>query len=110
MLTTETLAREAWRGYQCNTFPEGSWVSEGDMLRTVAEAARIDLITRRQYRHFALELEWRVASGGNSGVIYRVSEAPCRTPGRAVWKCNCSTMPTIRMVRYRRPPPGRSMD
>ena len=75
MLTTETLAREAWRGYQCNTFPEGSWVSEGDMLRTVAEAARIDLITRRQYRHFALELEWRVASGGNSGVIYRVSEA-----------------------------------
>lgn len=44
------------------------------MLRTVAEAARIDLITRHQYRHFALELEWRVASGGNSGVIYRVSE------------------------------------
>ena len=75
MLTTETLAKEAWRGYQCNTFPEGSWVSEGDMLRTVAEAARIDLITRRQYRHFALELELRVASGGNSGVIYRVSEA-----------------------------------
>jgi hypothetical protein len=38
MQTTETLAREACRGYQCDTFPEGSWVSEGDMLRTVAEA------------------------------------------------------------------------
>jgi hypothetical protein len=41
----------------------------------VAEATRIDLITRQQYRHFALELEWRVASGGNSGVLYCVSEA-----------------------------------
>ena len=64
-----------WRGYQCDTFPEGRWVSEGDLLRTVLEATRIDFITRRQYRHFALELEWRIASGGNSGVIYRVSEA-----------------------------------
>jgi hypothetical protein len=67
MQTTETLAREACRGYQCDTFPEGSWVSEGDMLRTVAQAARIDLITRRQYRHFALELEWRVAVAGIVG-------------------------------------------
>ena len=40
------------------------------MLRTVAEAPRIDLITRQQYRHFDLELEWRVASG----ILYRVSE------------------------------------
>src|SRR5215475_850994 len=45
------------------------------MLRTVAEAEPIDLITRHQYRHFALDLEWRVASGGNSGILYRVSEA-----------------------------------
>lgn len=75
MQASEILTKEAWRGYQCDTFPEGSWVSEGAMLRTVAEATRIDLITRHQYRHFALELEWRVASGGNSGVLYRVSEA-----------------------------------
>jgi hypothetical protein len=74
MRTPETLLREAWCGYQCATFPDGSWVSEGGVLRTVAEAPRIDLITRRQYRHFDLELEWRVASGGNSGILYRVSE------------------------------------
>jgi len=74
MQVPETLTREAWRGYQYDTFPEGSWVSEGDMLHTVAEATHIDLITRHQYRHFAFELEWRVASGGNSGILYRVSE------------------------------------
>jgi hypothetical protein len=75
MRASEVLTREAWRGYQCDTFPEGSWVSEGDRLCTVAEATRIDLITRHQYRHFVFDLEWRVASGGNSGVLYRVSEA-----------------------------------
>lgn len=70
----EILTIEAWRGYQRDTFPAGSWVSEDGMLRTVAEAERIDLITQQQYRNFALDLEWRVASGGNSGILYRVSE------------------------------------
>ena len=37
MRAPEILTKEAWRGYQCDTFPEGSWVSEGDMLR-VSEA------------------------------------------------------------------------
>jgi hypothetical protein len=75
MGTRDTLPRESWRGYQRNIFPEGSWVSEDGMLRTVAEAEPIDLITRQQYRHFDLSLEWRVARGGNSGVLYRVTEA-----------------------------------
>jgi hypothetical protein len=71
----ETLTHETWRGYQCDTFPAGSWVCEDGVLRTVAEAEHIDLITRQQYRYFELALEWRVASGGNSGILYRVSEA-----------------------------------
>ena len=75
MRTLDTLPRESWRGYQRDIFPEGNWVSEGGMLRTVAEAEPIDLITRQQYRHFELTLEWRVARGGNSGVLYRVTEA-----------------------------------
>jgi hypothetical protein len=45
------------------------------MLRTVAEAEPIDLITRQQYRHFELALEWRVARGGKSGILSRVTEA-----------------------------------
>jgi hypothetical protein len=75
MRAPETLTSESWRGYQRATFPAGSWISEGDMLRTVAEAEPIDLITHQQYRHFELTLEWQVASGGNSGVLHRVSEA-----------------------------------
>jgi hypothetical protein len=71
----EPLTRESWRGYQRSGFPEGSWAYEDGVFRTVAEAERVDLVSRQQYRDFVFELEWRVASGGNSGVLYRVSEA-----------------------------------
>ena len=74
MQAAETLTLDAWRGYQRDTFPTGSWVYEDGMLRSVAAAERIDLITRQQYQNFALALEWRVARGGNSGILYRVSE------------------------------------
>lgn len=76
MGVTEILTVEAWRGYQCDTFPVNSWIGEGEILRTVPEAEPVDLITRQQYRNFDLELEWRVARGGNSGILYRVAEGP----------------------------------
>jgi hypothetical protein len=43
------------------------------MLRSVAEAGPIDLITRQHYRYFACTLEWRVARGGNSDILSRVT-------------------------------------
>jgi Domain of Unknown Function (DUF1080) len=75
MHVLEPLTPEAWRGYQRTTFPAGSWVCEEGMLRTVAEAEPIDLITRQQYQHFELTLAWRVARGGKSGILSRVTEA-----------------------------------
>jgi hypothetical protein len=75
MRALDTPTPALWRGYQCDTFPDGSWVCEDGILRTVAEADRMGLITRQQYRHFELTLEWRVARGGNSGILSRVIEA-----------------------------------
>jgi Domain of Unknown Function (DUF1080) len=75
MRALDTLTPALWRGSQCDTFPAGSWVCEAGMLRAVAEADPVDLITREQYRHFALTLEWRVACGGTSGILYRITEA-----------------------------------
>ena len=76
MRVRDTLTPEAWRGSQRDTFPTGSWVCEAGMLRTVAEAKPVDLITRQQYRHFALTLEWRVARGGKSGIALQHHGAP----------------------------------
>jgi 3-keto-disaccharide hydrolase len=75
MRVLDTLPPEFWRGYQRATFPAGSWGCEAGMLRTVAEAEPMDLITRQQYRHFELTLEWRAARGGKSGILSRVTEA-----------------------------------
>ena len=75
MRVLDMLAPETWRGYQCATFPDRSWGHEDGMLRTVTEAEPLALITRQQYQHFELTLEWCVARGGNSGILYGVTEA-----------------------------------
>lgn len=35
-----------------------------------------DLVTDKEYGNFELELEWKIAEGGNSGVIFHVHEDP----------------------------------
>ena len=52
--------------------PDG-WAVEGDELHALAGGGP-DLATRETYGEFELELTWRVAPGGNGGVLYRVTE------------------------------------
>ena len=67
----------AWRGFRRDAFPEKCWVVESGTLKTIAgcdKSDQVDIITRTKYKDFELELEWRVAPGANSVIIYRVSE------------------------------------
>lgn len=64
---------DAWRGFKSDRLPDGWQVVDGALTR-VAHAG--DIVTREQFRDFELALEWKVAPGGNSGVFYRVAEAP----------------------------------
>ena len=58
-------------------FPVGVWVVEGGALKTVPGAKDpVDIITKDKYKDFELELEWKISTGGNSGIIYRVAELP----------------------------------
>jgi hypothetical protein len=61
----------AWRGYKQQTMPAGWQAVDGTMAR-VGEAG--DIITREQFQDFELALDWKVAPGGNSGVMFRVTE------------------------------------
>lgn len=68
---------DAWRGFRRDYFPSKCWAVENGTLKTVVgceKADRVDLITKDKYQNFELELEWRVAPGGNSGIVYLVSE------------------------------------
>ena len=62
-----------WRGFKSASLPAG-WQVEDSALTRVAEAG--DIVTDEVFRDFELTLEWKVAAGGNSGIMYRVSEAP----------------------------------
>jgi len=70
-------ATDAWRGFRRDSFPSKCWSVEGGELKTIKDcdkADRTDIITKETYQDFELELEWRVAPGSNSGIIYLVSE------------------------------------
>jgi len=56
--------------------PAAGWaVKDGVIFR---EGKGGDLFTEKEYGDFELELEWKIAEGGNSGVKYRVAKY---TPG-----------------------------
>lgn len=63
---------KGWRGYQMTTTPAGWQVVDGALTR-VGEGA--DLISEGQYASFELSLEWMISPKGNSGIMYRVTEA-----------------------------------
>jgi hypothetical protein len=62
---------DAWRGFRQSEVPPGWKVVDGTITRVGSGA---DLITREQFANFELSLEWRIATGGNSGIMYRVTE------------------------------------
>ncbi len=65
----------AWRNYQAAEPSAGWQIVDGNLTR-VGSAG--DLITRETYADFELELEWRVAPGGNSGIFFRADETQPR--------------------------------
>jgi hypothetical protein len=62
---------DAWRGFRLNEVPPGWKVVDGTISRVGSGA---DLITREEFANFELSLEWRIGTGGNSGIMYRVTE------------------------------------
>ncbi len=64
-----------WRGYRKPALPENSgWtVRDGELAYTPGRAGG-DIVTDEQFGDFELALEFKVAPGGNSGIIYRATE------------------------------------
>ncbi len=61
----ETLS--GWRGYNDEAIPPGWRVEDGAIHFSDGKG---DIMTAAQYADFELELEWKVAEGGNSGIFY----------------------------------------
>jgi glucose/arabinose dehydrogenase len=69
---------DGWRNYQSESVGAG-WVVKDGILDRAAKGAG-DLITVKQYENFELSLEYRISKGGNSGVLFHVTE-----DGKKAW-------------------------
>jgi hypothetical protein len=68
------ISTASWRSYRGKDFPAKGWKVEAGTLRVVARGGGGDIVTREQYENFELAFEWKVSTGANSGVMYRVRE------------------------------------
>lgn len=71
---------DGWRSFKKTGISDGWKVVDGALCRAGSGAG--DIITVDQYDAFELSLEYRISKGGNSGVMYHVTEeagTPWRT-------------------------------
>jgi hypothetical protein len=61
-----------WRGFRQAEFPSGWEVRDGCLVHVGPGGG--DIVTRRAFGSFELELDWKVTPGGNSGIFYHVRE------------------------------------
>ena len=60
-----------WRGFKQDDLPSGWIVTDGTLHR--AEKCG-DIISREQFANLELQIDWKIAGKGNSGIFFRVSE------------------------------------
>lgn len=64
---------KGWHTYQHKT---GSWIIEDNSIccHQTPEKQYADLVTDDQYKNFELAIDWKIAPGANSGIMYKVTE------------------------------------
>jgi hypothetical protein len=62
---------DGWRGYKKEKMPDGWKVENGALARAGGGG---DIVTIEQFDNFELSLEWKISEGGNSGIMYHVTE------------------------------------
>jgi hypothetical protein len=67
----ESLA--GWRGYRREDVP-ASWKAVDGTLAFSPGTDGGDLITTEEFGNFEFALEWKISPGGNSGIMFRVTE------------------------------------
>jgi len=63
---------KGWRGYKREGVSDGWKIIDGTMVREGKGAG--DIITDRKYKYFELSLEYNISKGGNSGLMFHVTE------------------------------------
>lgn len=69
----EITAPENWRNFKADTI-SSQWAYQNGMLELAGRGGG-DIVSKKQYDNFELEMEWKISEGGNSGLMFHVVEA-----------------------------------
>jgi len=61
-----------WRNFKKETLSDGWQIKDGAFVRASGGAG--DIVTKRQYDAFELQLDYKISKGGNSGLMFHVKE------------------------------------
>lgn len=64
---------DQWRGYLRDTMP-AEWRIEGDAMLFEPGTEKAYALTKKKYTDFILSIDWKISEGGNSGILFGVSE------------------------------------
>lgn len=73
---------QGWRGYRMDQMPVGWSVIDGALVRVKGGAGGKgagggdDIVTLEQFENFEFQIDYKLVSKGNSGILYHVSEEP----------------------------------
>src|SRR6266850_5059751 len=70
---------EGWHNFKSDSVKPGWQVKDGTLACVDPHNAG-DLVTKEKFGWFELQLDYNISEGGNSGIIYHVTDE-----GRAVW-------------------------
>ena len=63
---------EHWRNYLKDDLSDGWKIKNGELVR--ADKGAGDIITKKKYKYFELSIEYKISKGGNSGIMFHVTE------------------------------------
>jgi len=63
-----------WHAFRKDAFPDTGWIIRDGVLIHEGGKGGGDLATNEQYADFDMQCDWKVAQGGNSGIIYHSTE------------------------------------
>lgn len=73
---------EGWRGYGMSEMPSTWMIDKGSLRVNGAQdiGPRTDIIFAHKFKNFELVVDWKIAKGGNSGIMYLAREIESINP------------------------------
>jgi hypothetical protein len=80
---------DGWRGARLEHFPEKGWEINDGILRVLASDGGEstnggDIVTKKKYKNFIIELDFQITEGANSGIKYFVDTELNKGPGSSI--------------------------